>query len=135
MATTNGTIASCVALVFLAACRWSSVPVYSIGPYDTEPPELFRGVELAVRTQGYQPVSVDPSRGTIVLASNTRLGGSSMTFTVQCYRGGWIRIVPSGAHVLPDGDSTKMKNRLEREYETLVLGLSDSLAPTRGGGE
>ena len=120
--------------VGIGGCGWGQSPVYTVGPYGRVPQgDLFNRVSQLLSAQGYQPVTVDPARGQIVVGASYVHRGSASQFTVQLYREGWILVTASGGYVQRRGDGFKMPKALRDEYQALVMSLMNGLGPVDGG--
>jgi hypothetical protein len=103
-----------------------------MGPYaDRHDEQLFTSVLESARSQGYQPTEVDPSRGRFTVPASsvvaTRRMTYNATFTVQCYREGWVRIVPSGSGVRTENDEYVVVTPIKQELETFALRMRESI--------
>ncbi len=125
-------LAVALGLVLLGCVGWSDVRPIVLGPYTDRPnPTLFQQAVSAAASQGYQAQNVDPSRGTFTVAANTRIRfAAGSTFTVQCYREGWVRVVPGGAYVEANQDHYSVAGNLRQELESFAMRLQESLGPT-----
>jgi len=89
-----------------------------IGPAASENrAELWERTLAAVSAEGYEPESVDPARGRIVVPS--RVFGSRVPFAIQVYREGWIQIECTGIG--------PVSSRLKEEHIEFVIGLRERL--------
>ena len=124
-----------VLVLALAGCGWANSPIYSLGPYTNapSPDALFTRVSQLLTAQGYQPASVDQSRGLIVVPASYVHRGNASQFTIQCYREGWILVTASGGYVRRRNDGFKMPKALRDEYQALVVSLRTGLGPPAGG--
>ena len=108
-------------------CGWKTTPLYSFGQYDMPQEEMFNRLSQTLTSRGYQLQAADASRGMLVVQASYVHRGSASTFTVQCYRDGWVGVRMSGGFVRMSGDSAKVPGALHDEYRTIVLALSESL--------
>lgn len=130
-------IVSLAALLFsVAGCRFSSGRALVLGPYtDRQNEQVFAAALAAAQQQGYVPQDIDPAAGRFRMPAHTRVGARLDTMlTIQCYREGWIRMIPSGGYVQPTQDAYSMPTALKEEMESLAIGMREHLGTPGGQG-
>src|SRR5688572_11254393 len=122
-----------LAAVLIGACgRLSSVPPLSVGPVQPAP-ETFQQLVTFVQARGYTPLEADPATGTLRVQANTSSRRGAYMFTLQCYREGWVSIIPNGPNVRRDGDVWLLPGSLREEYVDLGTALAQAMPRTSGG--
>lgn len=102
----------------------------SVSPGD---PAVFERIVTVMRSRGYVLVSSDPSTGVFTVSAQRRARPSeNVVFTVQCYRNGFVEIVPSGPRVERRGDVYVAPSSIVEEYRDLALALNETIHGTSG---
>jgi hypothetical protein len=116
-----------------SSCAWSSTHQYSLGPYEMDHAALYDRMVRTLTAEGYETVSADPARGTVIVQANFRHPSypERHRFTVQCYREGWIQLTPSGPMVRRQNETLSMPRPLATEYQSLAIRLGAALRSTR----
>jgi hypothetical protein len=119
-----------VAALLLAACgQLSRVPPLRVGPVESNA-ETFERLQTFVQARGYVPTHTNATRGTLRFRSSFSRPGLQYTFTIQCYREGWVALIPQGPRVRRDRDSWLMPGPLRREYVDLGVALASAMQPS-----
>lgn len=132
-----------MALVFSFTSSACGVAMTDTAPLALQPSmaadaALFEALTTAARGRGYEILIADASRGSFTVsaqyARHGRRAVETYTFEVQCYREGWVTVVPTGPRVRRDGDHIHLPSELRREYRDLVIALREAVGPHEHGG-
>lgn len=99
-------------------------------PSTDTPDEMWNETLTAVRALGYRPTEWDRTTGTVAIPSN---GRRDVTFALQIYREGWVRVRVEGNGLLrwnqTTGADVKLPAGIAAEYRELAMNLTTGLFP------
>lgn len=115
-------------LVLLSACAGSAraLPIV-VGPVALEPRALLDRALAASREAGYASTAVDDVHGTYVLRARAADPLVPVYFVVQCYRDGWVRVIPAGPGAARTHDAIILSPAVRSEHLAHGVALSRSL--------
>ncbi len=93
----------------------------------------FAQLQTLTQSRGYTVVEANPASGTLRVAASTRTRRGEYTLTIQCYREGWVSVIPSGPGVRREGDQWVVPESLAAEYLDLSVAVTSSLSRASGG--
>lgn len=118
-------------LLALAGCAGSiTTPVLGGGPGASGDPRVLDDAMHGVQAVGYQPLRVDPAAGRFVVLAQSDRNGLTQ-FAVQCFREGFVSIVPDGPGITQEGERFRMPGPIAQEYRRLAFAVSAAIEVRR----
>ncbi|MBX7191501.1 MAG: hypothetical protein K1X94_05565 [Sandaracinaceae bacterium] len=115
-----------ILVVFLVACGAQRTPILGGGPGRAGDPEIFDDALRGVRTLSYQPTQLRPEQGSFVVIARSDRSGATQ-FRVQCFREGYVSVVPEGPAVERVGEDLHLSGRLREEYLRVATAVSNAI--------
>jgi hypothetical protein len=109
------------ALLSLAcsACGAVTTQVLAAGPGTAGDPHLLDDAIRGAHMAGYQAMRIDAERGRFEVVARSDRSGLTR-FTIQCFREGWVTIVPSDGPVTRVEGAIRVPARLRDEHGRLA---------------
>ena len=114
----------------IGGCGGVPAPPLGAGPIDRVEGGIFEETLIAVRTAGYRPIDIEAESGRFVVIARSDSQGATR-FVVQCFRDGWISVVPSGPGVTEAGGRYSMPRAIRTEYARLAEEIDQAMTVGR----
>ncbi len=115
-----------LSLASSACASHAPLPILGGGPGREADPQVFDDAIRSAQSLAYQPLQLDPEHGRfVVLARGDRSGTTH--FRVQCFREGFVSVVPEGPTIDRVGDAVRIEGHLRDEYLRFATAIANGV--------